>query len=570
MPRDMYNSSRKGRKSRRVRSWISLALTWMFGLSLFAHCSQNQFQEPPKSCTTSADCPGSQTCENSSCRTPLPNDCKSGAVRDCYTGPEGTKFVGICKPGTQTCDANDAWPKACTGETVPAEKEICGNNQDDDCDGKSDDRDPDCQGCEKGQTKECYTGPEGTKNIGACTAGKQSCKDDKTWGPCEGEVLPKDKEVCGNLTDDDCNGKSDLEETACGDCQVGDTKPCYEGPKGTEDVGICKAGKQTCNQQQKWGPCENQVKPKANEICANQIDDDCSGKADDGPCLAACKEQSECTENSELCYRRVGEATGFCVKPCISKSTCRNGQDCVPIGPGQPNYCLPVGVDDKCDPTQYVSCAPEKYCNNPSKSCDTPKTAKADERCDNTSSRCEKDHACVYLPTRGACKKTCQTNADCDAGKGQTCVNHTDARGTTTKVCLVECDPTSNPPSCSSNESCTRMNSSAAYCTAKGVVPAWGACQLGRENCQSGFRCFIPYPVSSQRPIGYCVPGTCNTKNPCPRIPGVAGNPTVCTKDIRQSYNNCLIPCENNASICNNLKGFSCQKIGSAPPFCLP
>ncbi|TNE47417.1 MAG: hypothetical protein EP343_19785 [Deltaproteobacteria bacterium] len=568
MPCERQNPSHQDHRPPRRRPIVLLSLTWLFGLTLLVHCSPNQFQEIPASCTTSADCPGSQTCESSRCKTPLPSDCKQGDVRDCYTGAEGTKFVGICKPGTQTCTANNAWPTACTGETVPAPKEICGNNQDDDCDGKGDDKDEDCQGCEKGQTKECYTGPAGTKNIGACSAGKQTCKDDNTWGPCEGEVLPKDKEVCGNLTDDDCNGKSDLEETACGDCQEGDTKPCYEGPQGSQDVGICKAGKQTCTKEQKWGPCENQVKPLSNEICNNQIDDDCNGTADDGPCLTACTQPSECTSNSEICYIQAGQKSGFCVKPCINKSTCRNGQDCLPIGPGQPNYCLPVGVDNKCDPSQYVTCAPESYCDNSGQTCQTPSTAALDKPCNNTSLRCSGNNVCVFLPTQGVCKKKCQNAADCTGGT--ICADYIDARSITTKVCLKECSP-STTGTCDAGETCIRYNdSNKGYCTLEGTVEVWGICQFGGNNCKPGLRCFIPHQISTQRPVGYCVPGTCNSQNLCPRITGVAGNPTACTKDIKYNYNNCLLPCQGKPNLCDNLPGFSCRAIGGAPPICLP
>jgi hypothetical protein len=63
----------------------------------------------------------------------------------CYTGPEGTLMVGICEPGTMTCEAG-TWgsydqdeqfkPYFCKDEVVPQE-EIC-NGIDDDCDGITD------------------------------------------------------------------------------------------------------------------------------------------------------------------------------------------------------------------------------------------------------------------------------------------------------------------------------------------------------------------------------------------------------------------------------------------------
>ncbi len=61
--------------------------------------------------------------------------CPGGATRPCYTGPPKTKGVGICASGSQKCTAGK-WG-ACTGSVTPAAKEAC-NNKDDDCDGSTD------------------------------------------------------------------------------------------------------------------------------------------------------------------------------------------------------------------------------------------------------------------------------------------------------------------------------------------------------------------------------------------------------------------------------------------------
>src|SRR5689334_9194537 len=60
--------------------------------------------------------------------------------------------------------------------------------------------------CQPGETKECYAGPDGTKGVGECRAGTQTCASG-TFGACTGEVLPA-AEVC-NGKDDDCNGQVD-------------------------------------------------------------------------------------------------------------------------------------------------------------------------------------------------------------------------------------------------------------------------------------------------------------------------------------------------------------------------
>ena len=58
-------------------------------------------------------------------------------------------------------------------------------------------------------------------------------------------------------------------------CTGSETQPCYEGPDGTQDVGICHAGTSTCTQGQ-WGLCEDQQIPLA-EDCNAIGDEDCNG-----------------------------------------------------------------------------------------------------------------------------------------------------------------------------------------------------------------------------------------------------------------------------------------------------
>ena len=72
--------------------------------------------------------------------------------------------------------------------------------------------------CSPGDSFECYEGPEGTQDVGICTAGTRSCADGYL-GECVGQVLPRDVEVCGNDVDDNCNGAGDEEVYGpCGDC----------------------------------------------------------------------------------------------------------------------------------------------------------------------------------------------------------------------------------------------------------------------------------------------------------------------------------------------------------------
>jgi hypothetical protein len=62
-------------------------------------------------------------------------------------------------------------------------------------------------------------------------------------------------------------------------CAPGATQPCYDGPQGTEGVGLCQAGTQTCAPDgASWGACVGEVLPKP-EDCATPFDEDCDGAA---------------------------------------------------------------------------------------------------------------------------------------------------------------------------------------------------------------------------------------------------------------------------------------------------
>lgn len=54
--------------------------------------------------------------------------------------------------------------------------------------------------CSNGEQRSCYNGPESTQGIGSCAAGTQVCED-RRWGPCEGESLPAEIEVCNGSDD---------------------------------------------------------------------------------------------------------------------------------------------------------------------------------------------------------------------------------------------------------------------------------------------------------------------------------------------------------------------------------
>ena len=99
-----------------------------------------------------------------------------------------------------------------------------------------------------------------------------------------GDALWLETEICGNQIDD--NGDGHVDENCACDPALTPTQACYPGPAATREVGICKAGVQTCisngdTEFAHWGPCTGAVLPQP-EICDDGIDNDCSGQADDG------------------------------------------------------------------------------------------------------------------------------------------------------------------------------------------------------------------------------------------------------------------------------------------------
>ncbi|MCK5808140.1 hypothetical protein KAH37_04030 [bacterium] len=118
--------------------------------------------------------------------------------------------------------------------------------------------------CTPGDTNECYSGPTGTKDVGACKAGAMTCIEDGSgWGACKGEVLPI-AEICGDTIDQDCDGVDQTEANAI-DID-GDGFTYCEGD-------CCELGSQCVNPER--------VGPASFEVPNNNNDDNCNGEVDE-------------------------------------------------------------------------------------------------------------------------------------------------------------------------------------------------------------------------------------------------------------------------------------------------
>lgn len=64
------------------------------------------------------------------------------------------------------------------------------------------------------------------------------------------------------------------------ECDPGKTYSCFNGPAGTDGVGVCRRGSALCMAAGKLGVCEGEIVPSA-ELCDGD-DNDCNGQVDEG------------------------------------------------------------------------------------------------------------------------------------------------------------------------------------------------------------------------------------------------------------------------------------------------
>jgi IgGFc binding protein/Sulfatase-modifying factor enzyme 1/Putative metal-binding motif len=206
--------------------------------------------------------------------------------------------------------------------------EAC-DNKDNDCDGM---KDEDIAGVPL--SRDCYTGPNGTKDEGLCVGGSQVCSGG-AWGFCGGEVVPV-SEVCDSL-DNNCDGSADetfdkdTDILNCGLCN----RSCIAIATPNTYVSSCISGDcqyeclvnysdSTGNRNTIGGDgCESYCKISNGGIedCSDSIDNDCDGDTDefDPNTITNCGScGNSCAANAPAHMDVTGCPSGTCTYECTS------------------------------------------------------------------------------------------------------------------------------------------------------------------------------------------------------------------------------------------------------------
>jgi hypothetical protein len=227
-------------------------------------------------------------------------------------------------------------------------------------------------------------------------------------------------ETC-NSKDDDCDGVADEL----------DAPPCYGGPAGTLNVGICRPGKPTC------GPtgnilCVGEVRPVATETC-NGKDDNCDGTVDEGFDFQT--GQNNCGRCDQVCTSLQECKAGVCVRR--QELVCNDGIDNDGDSPPPPATQLIDCADTDCN---GLECGSGCVCRAGQKSegeCGNSANDDGDTQTDCADTDCNEQPCGVGCLCLGGVRGEgqCGNGVDDDAGGGLDCAD-TDCNE---KACGVGC-----------------------------------------------------------------------------------------------------------------------------------
>lgn len=168
-------------------------------------CTVDVCDPETRTCASAArDCDDGLDCTADSCESDT--GCVNALIDDDMDGYAAMSLA--CDDRGGDCDDDD-------DTRSPGVTESC-NGTDNDCDGTVGMDQTDVCDCSPGETRPCYTGPAGTRGVGACSDGQELCTTAGAWsGSCLEDVTPV-AETCGDDIDADCDGGRDtLFEDGC-------------------------------------------------------------------------------------------------------------------------------------------------------------------------------------------------------------------------------------------------------------------------------------------------------------------------------------------------------------------
>ena len=265
----------------------------------------------------------------------LDNDC-DGKVDENYTAsfPDGRPiaFTGFGEEvfKDEACGLTGACADArvvCSADRTGLECDVSAVSTPETCDGQDNDCDAlvdEDFGLASMFPEKLYLDPVTNMRIalgancgaGACSGGTVTCENLRPI--CSTEMLRQDNEVCGNAVDDDCDGTADEGFDLDADGYQNCLRCAAE---------VCQAGPHDCNDSPLNGA---NINPGAPEIC-NQIDDNCSGQADegldlDGDGVLPCGPAPDC--RNDPANDVEGQPTAFEINPNADEACDSTDNDC--------------------------------------------------------------------------------------------------------------------------------------------------------------------------------------------------------------------------------------------------
>jgi hypothetical protein len=257
-------------------------------------------------CDAVPDEPGAELCG-----TGLDEDCDARIDEGFAVEEACTVGDGACaNEGVTVCTLDGLGVECGVEPLPPAPLDLCGNQTDDDCDGRTDEGFANLG-------NQCFDG------IGACLSrGTFVCTQDRTATECDAVAGQPGVELCGNLVDDDCDEATDEGYQVGQACTVG--------------VGAClNEGQTVCTADRLGVECGAEPLPPSPEIC-DAVDNNCNGQTD---------ETSDDLGNG--CTAGLGECAADGVRVCAGDGSPATVCDAVPGQPNPNELC--DGFDDDCD-----------------------------------------------------------------------------------------------------------------------------------------------------------------------------------------------------------------------------